>query len=125
MRDRLSEAFRWAVGRFAFDAEMDPPRAAPFARSLLQVLFDSVLRSFNIAELTSMLGSRMTGKIVRSENFAHLVRGLSLTEKQGELAERLQAKKTVSELLRKFPQDSHPQAAMAYVLFEIGAISSG
>lgn len=53
------------------------------------------------------------------------MRGLSLTEKQGELAERLQAKKTVSELLRKFPQDSHPQAAMAYVLFEIGAISSG
>lgn len=124
MRDRLSEAFRWAVGRFAFDAEMDPPRAAPFARSLLQVLFDSVLRSFNIAELTSMLGSRMTGKLVRAESFAHLVRGLSLTEKQGELAERLQAKKTVSELLRKFPQDSHPQAAMAYVLFEIGAISS-
>ncbi|MFO0725783.1 MAG: protein kinase [Myxococcota bacterium] len=125
MRDRLSEVFRWAVGRFAFDAEMEPPRAAPFARSLLQVLFDSVLRSFNTAELTSMLGSRTNAKLVRNEGYTHLLRGLSLTEKQAEIADRLAPKRTISELLRKYPQDSHPLAAMAYVLLEIGAISPG
>ena len=122
MRDRLVEVFRWGSGRFAFDADAEPPRSTPFARSLLQVLTEGVHRSFNISELSSMLAPKMTAKLQRAESFASILRLLSLTEKQTELANRLGARKTLGELLRKSSGDTHPQLVLAYVLLEAGAL---
>jgi serine/threonine protein kinase len=124
MRDRLAEVFRWGTGRFAFDADAEPPRTTPFAKSLLAVLIEGVHRSYNLGELTTMLSKHMNAKLGRSDTYAPALKALALNEKQAEIASRLGTRKTLAELLRKHTSDSQPMLVIAYVLIEMGVITT-
>jgi hypothetical protein len=122
MRERLAEVFRWSSGRFAFDADAEPPRGTPFARTLHQVVFDAVHRSLSLADLTAMLGPRMQERLSKTDGFPSLLRALGLGERQAALADKLGTRKTLGELVAKAGPDAHPLLVLAYLMLELGGL---
>jgi hypothetical protein len=121
MRDRLAEVFEWKAGRFAFDPTANP-RFQPFAKSLLSILVEMVSRSVPEYDLRQALSADLEFSMRPSERLSDLLPELSFTERQAGLAEPLIEGKSVSSLLKRYPDEVRQILIVAYVLIEAGLL---
>ncbi len=122
MRQRMLELFRWRCGRFAFDAAADVRPVLPFESSLFDPLLHGVEYGVTADELWSWMQPYLHSKLERAPTFDRLCRKLSLRPEVTRAAQRLGKKDTISQVLRKHPQDAHRALCLAYICISSGEL---
>jgi serine/threonine protein kinase len=120
-KERLTDAFSWESGGIYFDPDA-PPRAAPFASSVLQIVAPIVLR-LDPALLKQRIAPYLETVLKPMGSYAAAVAELQLTEPQREAVELLAKGKRISGLSKLHPEKEKTVVAVAYMLLGIGAIA--